>query len=118
MPSLINSDTTKESIFREIADLRLHRSACVTFCDQVIAIGGSKFDYKANEAKSSNAVYVYDPDLDVWIETKNCLKTKRCYCLAATFDTGNRSRLMVVGGYTSKPDENCTNTVEIAEVRR
>ena len=114
MTKLIHSHDG-DKVFGNIADLHLYASACTTFHKQIFAIGGSKFDPHFGERKSSNLVYMYNPQGDYWKKLNCRLTENRCYCFAATL-THPEPQLIVVGGYVTRPDEDCTNKVEIASL--
>ena len=114
LPELIKNE--EGTTFESIADLRYVRSVCIAFQDHVFAIGGTKPSTNTHEAQSTNLVYIYDPEGDNWKQLQASLTENRCFCFAASF-TQPKPQLMVVGGYTVKHDEGCTNTVEIAELK-
>ena len=111
---LIESHEGEVGLFVAIKDLPLYRSATTTFCDRIFAIGGSQHDEVAGEIKCSKLVHMYNQEHDVWMKATNPLTQTRCCCFAVSF-THPRPQLMIVGGYTCKPDEGCTNSVEVAE---
>ena len=111
---LIESHGGDVGVFVAIKDLPLYRSATTTFCNRILAIGGSQHNEVAGEAKCSNLVYVYDQEDDVWKKVNHPLTQTRCCCFAVSF-THPKPQLMVVGGYICRPDEGCTDSVEIAE---
>ncbi len=103
---LIDSLAQDEEVFKPIAPLRLKESACVAFCNYVVAIGGWKFD--ATQSTGTKLVYVYDKDKDSWTKLKR-INEQRCQNLAAAFD----DTIMTVGGYEN-PSGLRTNSVEFA----
>ena len=115
LDKLIKSKVNDTDVFQDIADLCLLRPACTAFCGHIYAIGGSKYDSKAREAKCSDLIYIYDPKIDSWKKTETTLNTKRCLSFAVSIAMPSKPLLMVVGGYTSKPDEQCSKSVEITE---
>ena len=108
-----SKEDTTESVFEHIVDLPHERSTCITFQDRVFAIGGTK--RSGREALPTNRVFWYHSQEDTWKRMPNSLTTNRCYCFAVSF-MHPKPRLMVVGGYTTRHNEGCTNSVEIAEV--
>ena len=109
---LIHSHDYVDKVFRGIADLCLYASACTTFHEKIFAIGGSTFDPECSESKSSNLVYVYNPEVDYWKKLNCRLTENRWYCFAATL-THPEPQLIVVGGYVTGPYRDLTNKVEI-----
>ena len=111
LPTLLKSHASDtKTVFQNIAGLRLYDSTCTTFCNKIFAVGGSKDD--SGEAKSINHLYVYQPVDDYWKKIKWTLMENRSDCFVVSLTHPN-PQLVVVGGYTSRPDEGCTNTVEI-----
>ena len=110
---LIESHEGDSNVFKHIAELPLLRSACTTFHDRILAVGGSQYDEIAGEAKCSNLIHVYHQENGSWKRIDDTLIQPRCYCFAVSLT----HQLIVAGGYTVKLDEGCTNSVEIAGFR-
>ena len=110
-----NSLQDERPVFERKADLRHVRSTCVTFQEQVFAIGGTKPSSATDEALSTNHMYRYDCDNDLWKKVPTLLSECRCLCFAVSV-TQPSPQLMVVGGYTVKHDEGCTDSVEFVEL--
>ena len=100
--------------YKKIKSVPLLRSTCTTFCGKIYAVGGSELDHpNAREVKSSNQIYEYDPKRNLWMLVTN-LKEARSHCFAVSIsDESCKPRLMVVGGFTKRPDEKCTSSVEM-----
>ena len=113
---LIESHDGDAGVFEPIQDLPLRRSTCTIVDDQNIAIGGSQCIEDFDEPIATNLVFVYCPEDGKWKRVNNCqLIENRCYCFAVSV-THPKPQLLVVGGYTVKPDEGCTSSVEIVEL--
>ena len=113
---LIQSEVgTIKNVFEHITDLPYERSACTAFHDRVFAIGGTKHSNIELKAVPTNQVFTYYPEEDLWKLVPNSLSKSRCCCFAVSF-TQPKPQLMVVGGYTTKHDEDCTDSTEIAEL--
>ena len=102
-----------DEIFNDVADLHLAASACTTFQDKIFAIGGFMYKNSPGEIKCSNAVYYLEDNS--WKKINCSLKKSRCFCFAVAL-SHPKPQLMIVGGYTSKHDEDCTKSVETAEL--
>ena len=104
---LKKSHTDDRDIFMNIQSLEFKTSACVSFCNHVLAIGGWKFNTETGQQKGTKLVHVYHTDEDVWKELKGQLSRPRCFAFAAAFE----EKIMIVGGY-NRPDRICTDSVE------
>ena len=111
LSQLIEPHEGDSSTFKAIAELPFLRSTCTTFRDRIFAVGGSKYNKIAGEAKCSNLIHIYHQEDDSWKRIDRTLTQPRCYCFAVSL----AHQLIVAGGYTGKPDEGCTNSVEIAD---
>ncbi len=99
--------TNDRDIFRKIQNLKFKTSACVSFRNHVLAIGG--YDRATDQPKGTNLVYVYDTDENVWKELNDKLSRPQCFGFAVVFE----DKIMTVGGY-DRPDGTCTDSVEFA----
>ena len=82
----------QSNIWRQLADLPLFRSTCVSLCGHLLAIGGKP---QVAGSNSTKAVYAYKPTTDSW-EVVSQMSVARRLCFAVTLPTNNK--LMVVGG--------------------
>ena len=106
---LVKSNTDDHDIFRKIQNLEFKTSACVSFRNHVMAIGGWKFNTETGQQKGTKLVHVYHTGEDVWKELKGQLSEPRCLGFAAAFE----DKIMTVGGY-NRPNGTCTDSVEFA----
>ena len=97
---LVSANQT--SIWSSVASLPVTASTCVTFHDQLLAIGGSD-----TLRKSTAAIHMYNPSTYSW-ELFSRMSVPRHQCFAAVLPD---NQLMVMGGYT---DSGRTDTVEMA----
>ena len=67
---LVKSHNDDQDIFKKIQNLEFKTSACVSFRNHVLAIGGWKFDTETGQQKGTKLVYVYHAGEDVWKELK------------------------------------------------
>ncbi len=104
---LVKSHTDDHDIFRKIQNLEFKTSACVSFRNHVLAIGGWKFNTETGQQKGTKLVYAYHIGEDVWKELKGQLSRPRCLGFAAAFE----DKIMTVGGY-NRPNGTCTDSVE------
>ena len=112
--NLVHSHKYETGVFHTIKPGPILRCTYTAIYDRIYAIGGSVNNPNgADEATSSCLVYKYNQQEDLW-EQVDSLKKKRCYCFAVAF-TQPKPQLMVVGGYTKKPGECCTNSVEFGQ---
>ena len=106
---LVESNSNDQGIFNTIKDLEFYNSACVSFCNRILAIGGWKSDAETVQPKGMKLVYVYHTGENVWKELKGQLSEPRCFAFAAAFE----DKIMIVGGYNS-PNGTYTDSVEFA----
>ena len=104
---LVKSHTDDHDIFRKIQNLEFKTSACVSFRNHVLAIGGWKFNTETGQQKGTKLVHIYHTGEDVWKELKGQLSRPRCLGFAAAFE----DKIMTVGGY-NRPNGICTDSVE------
>ena len=97
------------NVWRELADLPVHNSSCVSLCGHLLAIGGN--GYKSANSSSAKAVYAYEPTTNSW-EVISQMSVARHLCFAVTLPTNNE--LMVVGGQSNKVS--ATSSVEFANL--
>ena len=101
------SQFIKGSPWSTIANLPVAHSTCVTFNDQVLAIGGTDA-----HGDPTTAVHTYDPVKNSW-EVISHLLTPRRLCFAVVLPD---DRVMAVGGYTSQSWDSRTDSVEFINV--
>ena len=106
---LSHSHTDDHGVFRKIQNLEFKTSACVSFRNHVLAIGGWKFNKETGQQKGTKLVHVYHTGEDVWKEMKGQLPRPRCLGFAAAF----KDKIMTVGGY-NRPRGICTDSVVFA----
>ena len=87
-PSLSNSSS---GVWSKPPDLPVMESTCVTFCGQLLAVGGVDSD-----KKPTTAVYMYNQATNSWNVISH-METARKACFAAVLPN---NQLMVVGGQT------------------
>ena len=110
---LVKSHTDDYGIFKIIQNLEFKTSACVSFRNHVLAIGGWKFNTETGQQKGTKLVHVYHTDEDVWKELEGQLSESRCSGFAAAFE--DKQNIMIVGGY-DRPSGACTDSVEFASI--
>ncbi|XP_064398831.1 kelch-like protein 40a [Halichondria panicea] len=110
---LVESNSNDQGIFSTIKDLELSDSACVSFRNSILAIGGWKKLGSAltDQPKGTKLVHVYDTSRNIWKELKGQLSEPRCFAFAAAFE--DKQKIMIVGGY-DRPNGTCTNSVEFS----
>ncbi len=104
---LIKSHTDDHEIFRKIQNLEFKTSACVSFRNHVMAIGGWKFNTETGQQKGTKLVHVYHTGENAWKKLECQLSRPRCLGFAAAFE----DKIMTVGGY-NRPNGICTDSVE------
>ena len=87
--SLSNSSSGGTGVWSKLADLPVTSSTCVTFCGQLLAIGG-----RDSDKKPTTAVYMYNPSTNSWNVISH-MTTARITPFAAVLP---ENQLMVVGG--------------------
>ena len=106
---------SKEIRYNKIASLPLRNSTCVSFFGFILAIGGSENN---KGWVSSRKIHAYHSPSDTWQHLPDSsLLEKRCFCFSVVVDRGDKLEVIVVGGYKTRPDVDCTNSVEIAEIK-
>ena len=110
---LIESHSNDQGIFNTIKDLEFSDSACVSFRNHILAIGGWKKLGAAltDQPKGTKLVHVYDTSQNIWKELKGQLSEPRCFAFAAAFE--DKQKIMIVGGY-DRPNGACTDSVEFS----
>ena len=98
-------------LWRELADLPLYNSTCVSLCGHLLAIGGN--DCKSENTSSAKAVYAYKPTTNSW-KVISQMSVARYLCFAVTLPTNNE--LMVVGGRSNESSNSATSSVEFANL--
>ena len=84
-----SSTSSGKNIWSKLADLPVTDSTCVTFCGQLLAIGG-----RDSDKKPTTAVYMYNPSANSWNVISHMI-TARAHCFPAVLPD---NQLMVVGG--------------------
>ena len=87
--SLSNSSSGGTGVWSKLANLPVTESTCVTFCGQLLAIGGGDSD-----GQPTTAVYMYNPSTNSWNVISH-MTTARIGPFAAVLPD---NQLMVVGG--------------------
>ena len=101
--------------YTRIMNLPLNNASFVSVPGYILSIGGSAV--RSSYWVSSNEVHAYHPPSGTWQHlSDSSLLEKRCFCFSVVFDRGDKLNVMVVGGYTTRADVDCTNSVEIAEI--
>ncbi len=113
---LVESHSNDQGIFNKIKDLELSDSACVSFRNSILAIGGWKKLGAAStdQPKGTKLVHVYDTNQNIWKELKGQLSRPRCFAFAAAFE--DKQQIMIVGGYDRPSGASCTDSVEFASI--
>ena len=88
------STNSSSSVWSKLPDLPGSESTCVTFCGQLLAVGGTGMD---SDDKPTTAVYMYNQDTNSWNVISH-MATARKRCFAAVLPN---NQLMVVGGWTN-----------------
>ena len=106
--SLSNSSCGGIGVWSKLADLPVVHSTCVTFCGQLLAIGGRDSDYKP-----TTAVYMYNYSTNSWDVISHMTMPRIIPFVAVLPD----NQLMVVGG-RNKIDKKWTdsNSVEFGDL--
>ncbi len=108
---LVKSHSANKDIFNAVKDLELYDSACVSFSNHILAIGGSKTD----KPEGTKLVHVYDTNENVWKELNGKLSRPRCLGFAVAFE--DKKKIMTVGGYNRPNGAFCTDSVEFASIK-
>ena len=87
--SLSNTSRVNSGVWSKLSDLPVTESTCVTFCGQLLAVGGMD-----SGKKPTTAVYMYDQTTNSWNVISH-MTTARSRPLAAVLPN---NQLMVVGG--------------------
>ena len=85
------------SIWRKLASLPIYNSTCISFCDHLIAIGGTVSPTDTNAP--TNTVYAYIHTTNSW-EVISEMSVARCQCFIVVLPA--TSELMVVGGFIGR----------------
>ena len=83
---------SSSGLWRKLSDLPIRESTCVTFCGQLLAVGG-----RGSDNKPTTAVYMYNQATNSWNVISH-MATARKDCLAAVLPN---NQLMIVGGQTN-----------------
>jgi hypothetical protein len=102
--SLSNSGSS--GVWSKLPNLPVTRSTCVTFCGQLLAVGG-----RDSDSKPTTVVYMYNQATNSWNVISH-MTTARKACFAAVLPN---NQLMVVGGLTGIHDR-WTNSVEFGSL--
>ena len=95
-----NAATPRHSdiIWKQLADLPLYYSACVSLCGHILAISGNLSWY--NVKTSIKVVYACNPTTNSWkVMPMSPMSVARHHCFAVTLPTTNE--LMVASGWKS-----------------
>ena len=87
--SVLSLSNSSSGVWSKLADVPVTGSTCVTFCGQLLAIGG-----RDSNNKPITAVYMYNPSTNSWNVISH-MTTARRNCFAAVLPD---NQLMVVGG--------------------
>ena len=93
--SALSLSNSSSGVWSKLPDLPVVQSTCVTFCGQLLAVGGEDCDYKP-----TTAVYMYNQDTNSWNVISH-MATARRQPFAAVLPN---NQLMVVGGETKIND--------------
>ena len=105
--SLSNSSSRGTGVWSKLADLPVTGSTCVTFCGQLLAVGGADSD-----RKPTTAVYMYNPSTNSWNVISH-MTTARIRPFAAVLPD---NQLMVVGGAVDKAVPTYSDSVEFGSL--
>ena len=107
LTKLLQSGSYTSSVWHRITDVPVYRSTCAAVNGELVAVGGE-------DAKTTSAVYKYNPTTDSWNIISN-MPTARNHCLVVVFPI---NEMMVVGGNTSNFIWSmCIDKVEIASIQ-
>ena len=95
------STNSNSGVWSQLPDLPVRESTCVTFCGQLLAVGGEDSDYEP-----TTAVYMYNQDTISWNIISHMI-TARKNCFTAVLPN---NQLMVVGGETTKDNDRWTKS--------
>jgi N-acetylneuraminic acid mutarotase len=94
--SALSLSNSSSGVWSKLPDLPVTESTCVTYCGQLLAVGGMDSD-----DKPTTAVYMYNQATNSWNVISH-MTTARWSCFAAVLPN---NQLMVVGGETMINDE-------------
>jgi serine/threonine protein kinase len=94
--SALSLSNSSSGVWSKLPDLPVEQSTCVTFCGQLLAVGGMDSDNKP-----TTAVYMYNQATNSWNVISH-MTTARWNCFAAVLPN---NQLMVVGGKTKINDK-------------
>ena len=89
--SALSLSNSSSGVWSKLPDLPVVESTCVTFCGQLLAVGGEDSD-----DKPTTAIYMYNQDTNSWNVISHMAAARRA-CFAAVLPN---NQLMVVGGIT------------------
>ena len=92
----LSLSSSSSGVWSEFPDLPVSESTCVTFCGQLLAVGGEDSD-----SKPTTAVYVYNQATNSWDVISHMITARRA-CFATVLPN---NQLMVVGGLTMLNDK-------------
>ena len=98
--SSLSLSNSSSGVWSKLPDLPVSESTCVTFCGQLLAVGGGDSDNKP-----STAVYMYNQATNSWNVISHMIRARKG-CFAAVLPN---NQLMVVGGRT-KINKKWTNS--------
>jgi hypothetical protein len=106
--SALSLSNSSSGVWSKLPDLPVTRSTCLTFCDQLLAVGGMNSDIKP-----TTAVYTYNQDINSWNEISHMITARRG-CFAAVLPN---KQLMVVGGWNMINDRWCySDSIELGSL--
>ena len=103
---LSNGSDGGTGVWNKLADLPVRESTCVTFCEELLAIGGEDSDNN-----TTAAVYMYSPSSNSWNFISHINRARRCPFAAVLPD----NQVIVVGGEVDS-DGTLTNSVEFCSL--
>ena len=89
--ALFLSTNSSSGVWSKLHDLPVEESTCVTFCGQLLAVGG-----RDSDNKPTTAVFMYNQATNSWNVISHMATARKC-CIAAVLPN---NQLMVVGGET------------------
>ena len=93
--SFLSLSNSSSGVWSKLPDLPVWESTCVTFCGQLLAVGGKDSDYKP-----TTAVYMYNQATNSWNIISHMTTARRAPFAAVL----PNNQLMVVGGETKVND--------------
>ena len=85
----VTTSSTKDTVWRKVADLNVELSTCVSFHGQLLAVGGERY------SAASKKIYLYDAATDSW-DIISQMSIPRIACFTAVLN--NRELVMIIVG--------------------